>query len=68
MKTYDETIESIFAKGDDIMDKYVKKCGKWEKCNDTPNKVKCSECGYKHKWVVTICPKCGADMRGEEND
>lgn len=28
MKTYDETIESIFAKGDAIMDKYVKKCGK----------------------------------------
>lgn len=37
--------------------------GKWEKCEDTPSKVKCSKCGYKHKWVVTICPNCGADMR-----
>ena len=39
-----------------------KKRGKWEICKDTPSKVKCSECGYKHKWVVTICPNCGAKM------
>lgn len=39
-----------------------KKRGKWEICKDTPSKVKCSVCGYKHKWVVTICPNCGAKM------
>lgn len=46
--------------------KAKEKFGKWEKCKDTPSKVKCSKCGYKHKWVVTICPNCGARMDGDK--
>lgn len=46
--------------------KVKEKFGKWEKCKGAPSKVKCSECGYKHKWVVTICPNCGARMDGDE--
>ena len=42
----------------------ISKYGKWEKCKSTPSKVKCSVCGYKHEWVVTVCPNCEAKMTG----
>lgn len=48
--------------------------GKWKDavqgCGDSPH-VQCSICGeyyFQYFKKFGFCPKCGADMRGEDND
>lgn len=61
------------------MKKRKRKTGHWELTHDfdnNPNAIKplgrvirCSECGYPENRLATnFCPKCGADMRGEQDE